>query len=299
MLTTPLLTESPAGLAALAHVSVLYTDLDGTLLAQGGALLSNAAGEPSVSTAESIVALRKAGLTVVPISGRNQLQMFELSRLVGWSDFIAELGCVFVTGTGAKREVTYNTGDWPEGTLATNQTPFEAIADSGAVDLLRKAFPGHVEYHAPWHHDREATHLLRGCLDAVEAQAVLDTLELPVAILDNGLIRPPAHHLTCKGDIHAYHLVPAGVSKEQALEFDLARRGLSRKDAAGIGDSATDLGMASAVGVMALVANGFDSTKLAPAIASSPAGNIVRLAGERGDGWVEFAGAWLAARQVE
>ena len=296
MITTPLLTESPAGLAALADVSVLYTDLDGTLLAQGGALLSNADGEPSVSTAEAIVALRRADLSVVPISGRNRLQMSELSRLVGWTDFIAELGCVLVTGTGAAREVAYNTGRWPEGTLAANQTPFEAIADSGAVDLLRQAFPGHVEYHAPWHHDREATHLLRGCLDTAEAQAVLDTIALPLAILDNGLIRPPAHHLTCAGPIHAYHLVPAGVSKEQALAFDLARRGLSRTDAAAVGDSATDVGMAAAVGLMALVANSFDSPKLAIVIAASPEDNIVRLAGERGDGWVEFAEAWLAAR---
>ena len=299
MTTTPLLTQSPAALTALARVSVLYTDLDGTLLAQGGALLSNAAGEPSTTTAESIVALRKAGLTVVPISGRNRQQMSELSRLVGWPDFIAELGCVLVHGTGATREVIYNTGDWTEGTLAEGQTPFEAIAESGAVAALQQAFPGRVEYHAPWHFDREATHLLRGNVDAAEAQAVLDTLELPVAILDNGLIRPPAHGLTCDGPIHAYHLVPAGVSKVQALGLDLGERSLTSAAAAAIGDSATDLAMGPAVAVMALVANSFDSPKLLAALANAPADNVVRLNAERGDGWAEFASAWLAARRAE
>ena len=298
MITLPLLTESPVALASLADVSVLYTDLDGTLLAPGGSVLADADGAPTTLVAEAIVALSRAGVSVVPVSGRTRLQLIEISRLLGWTDFIAELGCVLVRGTGATREVTYNTGDWPEGLLGDGQTPYEAIRDSGAFAVLQREFPGRIEYHAPWHHHRQATHLLRGSLDTAEAQVTLDALDLPVAILDNGIVRPPAHGLNCEGPIHGYHLVPAGVSKAQALALDLSQRGLIRAEAAAIGDSATDLRMAPAVAVMALVANAFDSPRLAAALAVTPADNVVRLTGECGDGWSEFASAWLTARQV-
>lgn len=297
MMTTPLLTESPTALAALSRVRVLYTDLDGTLLARGGALLSDAAGEPSTTTAEAIVALRRAGLTVVPISGRTRVQLTELARLLGWTDFLAEMGCVRVSAAGPSRVITYNTGTWAEGILAEGQTPYEAIRDSGALNALQEAFPGRLEYHTPWQHNREATHLLRGCLDCGEAQAVLDTLELPVDILDNGLVHPPTHGLACLDPIHAYHLVPAGTGKGQALTLDLALRGMTREHAAAIGDSATDLAMCSAVSVTALVANAFHSPRLLEALALHAEEAVVRLEGERGDGWAQFAEAWIATRR--
>jgi len=298
MTTTPLLTESPTALAALAHVRVLYTDLDGTLLARGGALLSDAAGDPSTSTAEAVVALRRAGLTVVPISGRTRVQLTELARLLGWTDFLAEMGCVRVSAAGPSRVITYNTGTWADGTLAEGQTPYEAIRDSGALGALQVAFPGRLEYHTPWHHNREATHLLRGCLDCSEAQAVLDTLALPIDILDNGLVHPPTHGLACVDPIHAYHLVPAGTGKGQALTLDLALRGLTRENAAAIGDSATDLAMSSAVSVTALVANALQSPRMLEALARHANETVVRLEGERGEGWAQFADAWIAATRA-
>jgi len=295
-MNTPLLTRSPEALAALARVEVLYTDLDGTLLAPGGALLSDASGAPSTRTAEAIVALRRAGLTVVPISGRTRVQLTELARLVGWTDFLAEMGCVRVQGAGPGRTIGYNIGAWPAELLGQGQTPYDAIRDSGALAALQEAFPGRIEYHTPWHHNREATHLLRGCLSCAEAQTVLDTLELPVEILDNGLVHPPSHGLACLDPIHAYHLVPAGTSKAAAIACDLAARGLARHHAAAIGDSATDLSMSASVGITALVANAFDSPRLLEALPLHAAETIVRLDGERGDGWVQFADAWMAAR---
>jgi len=296
MTNTPLLTESPAALAALKHVEVLYTDLDGTLLAPGGALLSDAAGAPSVRTAEAIVALRRAGLTVVPVSGRTRVQLTELARLLGWSDFLAEMGCVSVRGAGPGRVISYNIGSWPADLLGEGETPYDAIRESGALTALQQAFPGRIEYHTPWHHSREATHLLRGCLDRDAAQAVLDELELPVQILDNGLVHPPSHGLGCLDPIHAYHLTAAGTSKTQAIALDLASRGLSKAQAAAIGDSASDLSMSASVGVTALVANAFDSPSLLEALPLQAAETIVRLEGERGDGWAHFADAWIAAR---
>jgi hydroxymethylpyrimidine pyrophosphatase-like HAD family hydrolase len=291
----PLLVENPAALDALSRVEVLYTDLDGTLLARGGSVVADADGAPSSATIEAIVALNRAQLEVVPVSGRTRLQLTEVVRLLGWTDFIAEVGSVLVRGAGPGRQVVYNTAEWPAH-LVGDATPYELIRNSGALLALQECFPGRLEYHTPWHRDREASHLLRGCLDLAEAQDVLDTLDLPVSLLDNGRVHPPTHGLACLEAVHAYHLVPRGVSKSQAISMDLAARGLSASQAAAIGDSATDLAMADAVGLMALVDNAFESASVLEGLAASPSERVVRLEGRRGDGWSQFARAWLAAR---
>lgn len=292
----PLLAENPAALDALSRVEVLYTDLDGTLLARGGSVVADGGGSPSTATVEAIVALNRAGLTVVPVSGRTRLQLTEVTRLLGWSDFIGEVGAVIGRGTGAGRRVIYNTAEWPAELPADGVTPYELIRDSGALAALQSGFPGQLEYHTPWDRDREASHLLRGCVDLAEARKVLDTIDLPLSLLDNGRVHPPTHGLTCTGLIHAYHLVARGVSKSQAIALDLAERGLSAEQAAAIGDSATDLAMADAVALMALVDNAFESESVLQALAEKPSGRIVRMDGQRGDGWCQFARAWLAAR---
>jgi hydroxymethylpyrimidine pyrophosphatase-like HAD family hydrolase len=292
-----LLAENPAALDALSRIEVLYTDLDGTLLARGGSIVADSAGAPSTATIEAIVALNRAGLKVVPISGRTRLQLTEVVRLLGWTDFIGEVGSVLMRGAGPGRTVIYNTPEWPAHLLGGDATPYELIRDSGALEALRSAFPGRIEYHTPWHRDREASHLLRGCLDLPEAQDILDALELPVSLLDNGRVHPPTHGLACLEPIHAYHLVPRGVSKTQAIALDLAERGLSAGQAAAIGDSVTDLAMADSVALMALVDNAFESASVLDALAERPDERVVRLAGQRGDGWAEFAHTWLAARK--
>ena len=259
----PLLAENPAALDALARVEVLYTDLDGTLLARGGSVVADATGAPSTATVEAIVALNRAGLTVVPVSGRTRLQLTEVVRLLGWTDFIAEVGSVLVRGAGPGRQVIYNTGEWPAH-LVGDATPYELIRDSGALQALQESFPGRLEYHTPWHRDREASHLLRGCLDLAEAQDVLDTLDLPVS-LARQRSRPPADPRACVPGAGAR--VPPGAARSQQVAGDRAwtsrRRGLSADQAAAIGDSATDLAMADAVGLMALVDNAFESAERA------------------------------------
>lgn len=294
MSTPPLLTDTPEALKALARAKVLYTDLDGTLLAQGGCVLADANGAPSTRVAEAVVSLNLAGLEVVPVSGRSRTQLIEVVRLLGWSSFIAEAGAVVQHGVGAGAQVSFGYGEWGPDAANADVTPYEAIERSGAAEALARAFPGRIEYHDPWHRDREATHLLRGCLDVAEAQSVLDSIEPAIDIVDNGIVRNPGD-LTCEGPPHAYHLVPRGVSKAAAISIDLARRGLTSSDAAAIGDSATDLAMGEAVGVMVLVANAFDSSGVTAELAARPRGNVYRTAGARGDGWAEFAQAWLAA----
>jgi hypothetical protein len=294
-----LLTEDPAALSALARVEVLYTDLDGTLLAPGGCILADAEGAPSNRVTEAIIDLNRAGLAVVPISGRGRAQLTELVRLLGWRDFIAEAGAIIVHGVGSDTRVRYNNGEWPEGLGDGGLTPYEIIEQTGAAELLGAAFPGRLEYHTPWHLSRESTHLLRGCLDLGEARERLAGLQPPVGLLDNGIVRN-AGTLACDEESlpHAYHLVPKGVSKAQAIALDLRMRGLKPEQAAAIGDSATDIEMADSVAVMALVDNAFASPSVRAELTDNPRANVGKTCCRRGDGWVEFARAWLTAREA-
>lgn len=298
MTTVSPLSENPAALTALARVEVLYTDLDGTMLARGGCVLADSDGRPSTRVAEAIVALANAGLRVVPVSGRTRLQLTELARLLGWPDFIAEAGCVHVHDVGRpSMHVAYDTGEWDPSWLGEDRTPYELIERSGAAELLAREFPGRIEPHTPWERNREGSHLLRGCLDLSAARGVLDGLDLPVGILDNGIVHPAVHGLTC-GDtpIHAYHLVPRGVTKAQSISTDLAWRELETGNAAAVGDSVTDLEMSRAVGLMVLVGNAFESPSVAAALENGTHANVVRACCSRGDGWAELADAWLTAR---
>ena len=289
----PVLGESTAALQALARVEVLYTDLDGTLLGRGASVLVDDTGEPTLETVEAIVAVNRARLSVVMVSGRNAIQLAEDTRLLGWTDFIGEVGCV--RSVGRERSMTYSTGDWAPDEIPDDLTPYEAIIEVGALDVLQTAFPKRIERHLPWDSDRLATHMLRGEIDIVKAQAILDTLPLPIDVVDNGIIHPPRHGLVGVKQVHAYHLVPKGTSKARAIAEDLAARGLLPQQAAAIGDSATDLAMAQSVGLFVLVANGLDSPGMAERVAHVPNACVTRA--RQGHGWAEFAREWVQARR--
>jgi len=290
--TVPLLAKEPAALAALRDVEVLYTDLDGTLLGKGGSVFTDVDGTPSLVVAEAIAELNAAGFTIVPCSGRNRLQLSEITRLLGWRGFLAELGCVIVPDRGA--EPLYFIGDWTGEEFEPGETPYEAIERVGAVEALREAFPGRIEYHDPHHLDREVTHVLRGNVDAAAAQRVMDALPIPVAIADNGIIHPPATTLVGVGEVHAYHLMPKGVRKPRGIRFDLDRRMLQPAQAMSAGDSTSDVAMAEATAMVVLVANALDDPAVLRAAAAHE--NVYATAGRGGAGWAELAELWMAAR---
>lgn len=279
----------------LARVKVLYTDLDGTLLGRGACLLADGAGAPNLDAATAIAAVNAAGLRAVITSGRSAKQLGEVTRIVGWRDFIAELGCVRSYDRGARK--IYATGDWPTGSVRDGETPYEAILRVGALDALVRRFPGLIEQHDPWHLDREVTHVLRGNVPVAEARPLLEALALPVTLVDNGIIHPPRHTLRDVDEVHAYHLVPTGASKSRAIAEDLAERGLRPDEAMAIGDSAADVSMADAVGLMVAVANGLDD----PVLVAQARGrtNVAATRGGFGTGWSELADTWLRAHSAQ
>ena len=59
---------------------------------------------------------------------------------------------------------------------------------TGAPELLLERYAG-LEYHDPWHQDREVTHLFRGAIDARDADALLEEHgHEHLRLVDNGAI---------------------------------------------------------------------------------------------------------------
>jgi phosphoglycolate phosphatase len=238
----------------VAPLRVLYADLDGTLTGPGGSLFA-AIPEGSTERAAAAVAdLHRAGVERVVVSGRTRPQAREAARMLGAASHVAELGAFLVDGA----EVVTTFPDLGPG------MPFQAIVRSGAGGFLLERYAGRLEPHTPWSAEpREATLLLRGLVDPAEATGALsgagyDWLELR----DNGVIhrRFPGLDLP---EVHAYHLVPRGVSKAAAIALHRERRGLGPEATAAVGDSPADLEAAGVTGAVFIVANGADATRAA------------------------------------
>jgi hydroxymethylpyrimidine pyrophosphatase-like HAD family hydrolase len=261
--------------------ALLFSDVDGTLVGRDGSLLADLDGRPTLAAAEALVAAHRAGLEVVLVSGRTAGQLRETGRLLGTRDAVAELGTVLVRG----REVELVWGETPR---ELGDSPAQALERSGALATVLEAFAGRLEPHTPWHQGRRGTLLLRGQVDPAEADALLAGRGLGWArLLDNGRLRGAYPHLG-QGPTHAYHLLPAGVSKAGTAAAYLAGRGLEPARAAAIGDSPADLQLAGVVGAMFLVANGAWA-----AADGDPATQVVVTPSAAGQGWAEAVAALL------
>jgi phosphoglycolate phosphatase len=231
-------------------LQAVYCDLDGTLVGRGGSLLHDGDGAVSPLGARAAEACLRAGAELVLVSGRRRETVHQPARLLGQASYAYESGAaVVVDGETHWLTAPYEPRD--------GRTVFDLIAESGAPDLLFERFPGRLEYHDPWHVGRSVSHLLRGRVDAAEADRVLaehghDALRL----VDNGALTEPDARMTGVEDPHAYLLVPRGVSKAAAVAFHRRARGYAAEACIAVGDSREDVGMATEVGTFWLVANG-------------------------------------------
>jgi hydroxymethylpyrimidine pyrophosphatase-like HAD family hydrolase len=290
--------SSLAAARAFAPVTHIYSDLDGTMLAPGGRVLTTNDGQPSTAVANALVQLKLAGVEIILVTGRNRSQGTEIMRLLNLEHFIGELGCVVQTGYGPTATVQYDLGSWtsaqfdPEGGI----TPYQLIAQSGIIDQLSGQFAGRLEPHNPYGDTREVTQMMRGCVDADEITSMLASFELPLQLYDNGIIHPRVHTLCDCQEIHIYHLMPPGAGKGAAVANDMARRGLSRQQTTSIGDAIGDVEMGTHTGSFVLAHNSNKSHLEVQAVQNNPgisAGFATQ--GATADGWVEFATALLAA----
>jgi hydroxymethylpyrimidine pyrophosphatase-like HAD family hydrolase len=231
-------------------VRCLYVDLDSTLLGPGASLLRGADKTFSLQGVRALQACDRAGAEVVLMSGRRQAQVGEDARLIGQTAYIFEAGsCLVLDG-----EEHWLTGElMPSDDRGTIHTQIEA---SGAPALLLDHYAGRLEYHDPWHHNRDVSHLFRGLVDAAEVDALLaDHGHGALRLVDNGGVHRRSPALVALDDVRAYHLVPRGASKANAVALHMRIRGFASQDVIAVGDSREDMETASHAGTFWFVAN--------------------------------------------
>jgi phosphoglycolate phosphatase len=263
----------------------LYIDLDGTLLGHHGALFRDAEGRFSLKQARTLEACDRAGVEVVIMSGRREAQVMAIAGLLTQTSYIYEAGCgVMIDG-----ERTLLTGDWlPD----DDGTPADKMMAAGIPDLLFERFPGRLEWHRPWHRERQLSHLFRGLVNVAEANSLLaERAHGDLRFLDNGAIARPMEGID--GPAHAYHLVPGGASKAKAVAFHMRARGYGAGECIAAGDSLEDLDAAEAVGRFFVVANGPERD---PGLREAIAGrdNVTVTEQANGDGIYEAVISTLA-----
>jgi hydroxymethylpyrimidine pyrophosphatase-like HAD family hydrolase len=232
-------------------VRCLYLDLDGTLLGQGASMLHDGEGNVTIDGVRAVQACLRAGVEVVLMSGRRRAQLAEDARLLGQGSYIFEAGaCVVLNG-----EEHWLTGELLPGELTIAQQ----IERSGAPALLLERYQGRLEYHEPWHLDREVSHLFRGLVDAAEVDRLLsESGHGNLRLVDNGVVNRRSEALAALPHVRGYHLVPAIASKASAVAFHRRVSGYAREECFAVGDSREDLACASEVGLMWLVANALE-----------------------------------------
>jgi phosphoglycolate phosphatase len=226
----------------------LYVDLDGTLLGRGASLLHDGEGAVSIEGVRAVQSCLRADVEVVLMSGRRRAQLAEDARLLGQSSYIYEAGaCVVIDG-----EEHWLTGELLPGELTIAQQ----IERSGAPALLLEYYAGRLEYHEPWHTEREVSHLFRGLVDALEVDRMLvEHGHGNLRLVDNGVVNRRSPALAELPHVRGYHLVPAAASKAGAVAYHRRVRGYAREETFAVGDSREDLACAKHVDVFWLVAN--------------------------------------------
>jgi phosphoglycolate phosphatase len=248
--------SGPAAQFAKARARCLYLDLDSTLLGRGASMLHDGEGNVTIDGVRAVQACLRAGVEVVLMSGRRGAQVMEDARLLGQSSYIFEAGaCVVLDG-----EQHWLTGErWTIAQQPGELTIAEQIERSGAPALLLEHYAGRLEYHEPWHLQREVSHLFRGLVDSSDADRVLaenghETLRL----VDNGVVNRRSPALAELSHVRGYHLVPVGASKAGAVALHRRMRGYERAETFAVGDSREDLECATEVDVFWLVANAIE-----------------------------------------
>ena len=229
-----------------------FLDLDGTLLGRGASLVHDGAGDFSLSGVRALEACHRAGVEVVLMSGRRKVTVAENARLMGQTAYIFEAGsCLVLDG-----EELWLTGEYVPTDEASIHDQIEA---AGAPALLLEHYAGRLEYHDPWHRNREVSHLFRGLVDAGEVDALLaERGHGGLRLVDNGGVHRRSPALVDLEDVRAYHLVPRGASKGNAVARHMRARELAPQDAIAVGDSREDLATAEHVGAFWFVANALE-----------------------------------------
>lgn len=245
----------------MGKLRCIYVDLDGTLLGHAGSLFHDGEGNVSLEGVRAVEVALRAGVEMCIYSGRREAQVTDDARLIGQSSYIFEVGCaVAVDG-----ETEFLTGDFQP---RDDATIYQQMIELGAPDLILERFGDRIEYHAPWHRNREISHLFRGNVDVEEVNAALAERDLGgLRLVDNGRIGRSLPHLGLE-KVHAYHLIPSASSKARGVARHMQIRGYAADEVIAAGDSAEDVEVAAVVGRFFLMRNAIErNPDLVPLIA--------------------------------
>lgn len=269
----------------------LYVDLDGTLLGSKASLFHDGEGRVVMEGARAVEACLRAEVEICIYSGRRQAQVLEDARLLGQDSYIFEVGSGLVVGD-------HESPEWLTGGMLPGEggSIFEQIAEAGAPQLLLEQFEGSLEYHSPWHRERDVSHLFRGWLDTEEADALLVAEGFEhLRLVDNGRVRRKSETLRVER-VHAYHLIPKVSSKSAAVARHMQIRGYAREEVIACGDSREDMEVAPVVDAFYLMRNAVDANPELEALAAAAA-NVTVTEGAHGAGVYEAVVSRLAERR--
>ena len=227
----------PAYAAAMAPLRALYVDLDNTLLGAGRVLAPRRRGQAvTLLGLRAIEACHRADVEVVVMSGRRRAQVAEDARLLGGRAYIFEVG------RGGGRSTARS--EWLTGDLRARRGPARSTSrssDAARPALLLERYAGRLEYHDPWHRDREVSHLFRGAIDALRGRRAARGARprRTCACVDNGACID-ARRAGAAG--RAYHLRPEGRRRRAArVARHMRVRGYAPEECIAVGDSREDL----------------------------------------------------------
>ncbi|GAB4338448.1 MAG: hypothetical protein Kow0037_22470 [Calditrichia bacterium] len=229
---------------ALVHlntIKIIYTDVDGTFL-NNGCLFRNRRSF-SLNNALAIYHLLNQNVDVVMTSGREREKLNETARLLGFKNYIANLGMELVYNQGEKVVTNYGPRAKSAGDLK------QWMEKSGVLNNILSHFKGRLKPYSPWFEILRTHFLLIGEADYLELKEWVTVNYPELKIIDNGEVPPWGNFVKP----HAFHLLPKEVGKREAVRMDKKLRGLKTGELIGIGDSAEDLSIAPEVGLFFLL----------------------------------------------
>ena len=285
--------------ARLARVKYIFTDLDGTMLAPGSCALADASGKASLDLVSTVLDLKRAGIEIIPCSGRNRSMMHEDSRIFGFNSYIAEMGGLLMVDRSDNRW-EYFCADMPYNP-AWGYTPHECIEATGILDVFSTRWPGLLEYHndmSTGYKYREVTVGLRGEIPDEEAREIIRASGAELEWSDNGFLgyisAPTTLELPEGVRGRAFNISPLGLNKGRGIERFCELRGIDLGETLSIGDASSDFLMADYTSVFFLVENGLRDPGAEDFLASHDNAFVAR--GRIVDGWVSAMRCLLACK---
>ncbi|MDO4595630.1 MAG: HAD-IIB family hydrolase [Coriobacteriaceae bacterium] len=284
----------------LSRIRYVFTDLDGTMLGPGSCVLKDAEGNASLDLVSTLVELKRAGIEVIPCSGRNRSMLHEDVRVLGLNSYIGEMGGLLMLDH-KNSEWEYYTADMPFDPQG-GMTPHEAIEATGILDEFIGRWPGMLEFHndmSNGYKHREVTVGMRGEVPDEEVHAIIEAAGAQLTWGDNGFLNYISAPTTLKLPEgvrgRAFNLMPKGLDKGRGVKRFCEARGIDPAQALSIGDAASDFRMGDATDMFFLVENGLKSPGAQQFLEGHSGAYITQ--GKTVDGWVSSMRCLLEAQE--